>query len=185
MTDNYIYGRGGCSFVLPDYEVLFIEDSIVKISQEVVKTTLTNNRGRRITKIKGYRLSFSVSINNIREDDYTKIMTLLAYIQYATSSNNTTDKSLQFYPRTKSKASIYDIDALYRGFSVLAINNIIRPKRIASGHSQAGEVFTFNFTGRTLSSKIDIYKDVSFSILRDNEGDSIVDENNDSLIIIN
>lgn len=181
MASKYIYGRGGCTFETPDGSLIDFRDSIVSISQSPIKTTLTNNIGRRITRVKGYRLSFSVKINNISDDDHVNIMRLMDFIRERTT-NAGNDKSIRFYPRTKHSVLIYDIPHIYRRFSVLAVNNTISPSRISVDNPSAGEVFTFNFIARSLSHRIDLYSSNEFNILIDDSNKILSDDSGDTLI---
>lgn len=183
IKSKYIYGRGGCSFLLQDGQVLFFKSAIVKISQKPIRTIITNNNGKKIIKTKGYRLQFEVQINNYCDDDYIDIMKLLEAISQSTSYDGL-DKGLQFYPRTNIKSDIDSIDYLFKGYSVLAINNIITPNRIISGYAPAGQKFKFNFINRSLTNKIKVYQQLSNIHMVDDSDNLIIDNDSDIITII-
>lgn len=183
MAHKNIYGTGGVVFqdLINQGEYIYFPTGYATINKKQVYKRITTNKGKIITKHKGWRLFLTIRLQNFCDTDYINIQKVLHNISYMTNQTRL-DKSIYIYPKVSSIYSGFEADN--KAIRCLADGMTIKFQKVADRLHQ-GEYVVLEFISIGLEKDLSLYSTVPYDNLVTNDGSNIITDDYDDIIVVN
>ena len=183
MAHKNIYGTGGVVFqdLINQGQYIYFPTGYATINKKHIYKRITTNKGKIVSKHKGWRIYLTVKLKNYCDDDYINIQKVLHNISYMTNQTGI-DKSIYIYPK---------VDSMYSGFEfnnkairVLADDMTIKFQKFE--HSFLfGEYVILEFITVGLEKDLSLYTSALYDNLVTDDGTNIITDDGNEIIIVN
>ena len=183
MAHKNIYGTGGVAFqdLIDQGEYIYFPTGYATLSKKHIYKRITTNKGKIVSKHKGWRIYLTIRLQNFCDNDYINIQKVLHNISYMTNQTGL-DKAIYIYPKVNSMYSGFELDN--KAIRVLADDMTIKFQKVADNLRQ-GEYLILEFVTVGLEKDLSLYTALSYDNLITDDGTNIITDSFDDIIIVN